>query len=83
MSCLKNFLTKKMKPENDNHQKIWNASISANSMAGRSTNSIDNQIQKKADVQNKTLNILLLGAGGSGKSTIMKQMERIYDKGIA
>lgn len=66
-----------MKPKYSNRRKKW----TGKSKTGRATKSIDNQIQKKADVQNKTLNLLLLGAGGGGKSTIMKQMERMYSKG--
>lgn len=76
MSGIKN-LFKKIKAKNNNH---WLTSSLADS-TGRVTKSIDDHLQKKADNQSQTLNILLLGAGGSGKSTIMKQMARMYNEG--
>ncbi|EFA06419.2 G protein alpha s subunit-like Protein [Tribolium castaneum] len=44
----------------------------------RRSNDIDKQIAKDKEEFNKTLRLLLLGAGESGKSTIIKQMQLIH-----
>lgn len=80
MSGLKN-LFKKIQAKNSSRQG-WMSSVPSNSRSSRATKSIDDHLQRKADVQNRTLNLLLLGAGGSGKSTIMKQMDQMYNKGM-
>ena len=43
---------------------------------------IDKMIRKDKKVQSRQVKILLLGAGESGKSTILKQMRIIYSEGF-
>lgn len=78
MSGLKKLLIKIQKTSS----RKWSTSSPANSTAALTTKSIDDHLQKKADDQNRTLNILFLGAGGGGKSAILKQMYLKYNKGI-
>ena len=44
---------------------------------------IENQLALYEQKENRTIGLLLLGAGGSGKSTVLKQMEKIYKGHIA
>mmetsp|Transcript_63838 Transcript_63838/g.101604 ORF Transcript_63838/g.101604 Transcript_63838/m.101604 type:complete len:502 (+) Transcript_63838:54-1559(+) len=41
---------------------------------------IESRIAAQAKTEATTVNILLLGAGGSGKSTVLKQMDRIHNR---
>ena len=44
---------------------------------------IEQKLMLDEQRENRTIGLLLLGAGGSGKSTVLKQMEKIYKGHIA
>lgn len=44
---------------------------------------INTKLELYEQKENRTIGLLLLGAGGSGKSTVLKQMEKIYKGHIA
>merc|ERR1711962_473186 len=46
----------------------------------RSNREIERRIKREADLQRRTYKILLLGTGGCGKSTFLKQMKVIESK---
>lgn len=77
MSGIKNYLKKKLNSSSRNISSLDKSSIKKN------TKSINNHLQEKGTEDNRTLKLLLLGAGGSGKSTIMKQMDRMYNKSMS
>ena len=54
-----------------------------NKEAYRISAKIDKEIEKDRQNTKEGLSLLLLGAGQSGKSTIMKQMQIIHDKGFS
>jgi len=47
------------------------------------SNQIDKQIRKDAELAQKSVKLLLLGAGESGKSTIAKQMKILHQDGFS
>jgi hypothetical protein len=50
-------------------------------MRGKYATRLDMQIEKEKDDERNHYKILLLGAGESGKSTIIKQLSLLYRKG--
>lgn len=50
--------------------------------AAIATRTIDNELNKAKLKDKQVLKLLLLGTGDSGKSTIVKQMKRLYGSGI-
>ncbi|KAH7726181.1 CBN-GPA-1 protein [Aphelenchoides avenae] len=46
-------------------------------------NSINKEIEKDRRLKESTIKLLLLGAGESGKSTVLKQMKIIHDNGFS
>ena len=52
-------------------------------VAKTTSNQIDKQIKKDAEMAKKQVKLLLLGAGESGKSTIAKQMKILHQDGFS